>query len=253
MSKDFYEELAPIYHLKVDWENRSRLEAELFRYLLETYKPLRVLDVGCGDGGHATWFLKRKIEYVGVDLSEAMIARAKHKFSRNKRATFRVGNMAELEKLDLKGKFDLILNLGNSLPHVLEKTELERFMHGCNNLLAAGGGVVLQSINPAQLKGKDVFFPTPRLERGHLFSPIYIRRWGLWDFYMQIYTIKGDKIANRELLQTKLRLWSAAQLKSAALKHGLKRTAIFGSAQLGDWLPRSSTNIVMLLEKGRRA
>lgn len=249
MSQEFYRELAPVYHLKVDWENRSRLESELFRYLLETYKPLRVLDIGCGDGGHASWFTRRKIEYVGVDLSEEMIDRAAARFARSKKARFQVGDMAQLSKLGLKGKFDLILNLGNSLPHLLEQKQLNGFLSGCARILAKDGATVLQSVNPEQLNGKNVFFPTPRLQGGHLFSPIYVRRGRIWEFYMQVYRVRGDRISDRKVLRTNLRLWSAKQLQSSAESYNLHRAAIFGSAQLDQWNSDTSTNIVMILEK----
>jgi SAM-dependent methyltransferase len=67
---------------------------------------MRVLDLGCGPG---TLFEHLgEVRYVGIDVSEAYIHRARRTFAN--RAEFRVGDATELDG-DLRG-FDLVLAFG---------------------------------------------------------------------------------------------------------------------------------------------
>ena len=52
----------------------ERLAAELL-----DRRPVRVLDIGCGTGGHAAELARRGLEVVGVDLAPAMLERARER------------------------------------------------------------------------------------------------------------------------------------------------------------------------------
>jgi SAM-dependent methyltransferase len=74
----------------------------------------RVLDVGCGNGRLLQVFAGRKVEYVGTDLSSNLIELAQKNAennleSRKSKFEFLIGNILELEKLDI-GKFDWIFS-----------------------------------------------------------------------------------------------------------------------------------------------
>jgi ubiquinone/menaquinone biosynthesis C-methylase UbiE len=69
-----YEKIAPA------WNDRNFIED----FWLEEYAKFKlhlpagkVLDVGCGGGRDAVWFLKNGYDYLGVDFSPAMIAQAR--------------------------------------------------------------------------------------------------------------------------------------------------------------------------------
>ena len=67
---DFYEQLAPLYHLKVDWDKRLPKETALFDLLFANAKISAVCDLGCGDGGHAQEIVRR-----GAAMSASTVRR----------------------------------------------------------------------------------------------------------------------------------------------------------------------------------
>jgi SAM-dependent methyltransferase len=67
----------------------------------------RALDVGCGVGRHARWLADEFDEYLGVDVSPTMVARAEEFHDRFPGVRFTVGDATTLEGLGADG-FDLV-------------------------------------------------------------------------------------------------------------------------------------------------
>ena len=80
-----------------DWEQRLIGAVHAHRVLINDYvKPIageRVLDIGCGTGASAL-HVPAETEYVGIDINEAYIARAKKKFGACK--TFKVDDVTTM-------------------------------------------------------------------------------------------------------------------------------------------------------------
>jgi len=99
----------------------------------------RVVDVGCGTGNFRK-ALPRDIEYVGFDISEKYIAKARHTFSQN--GTFLVGTAADfLPDPDprLCGA-DLVICMG--LLHHLNDEETLQVFKLADKILRPGGRLV---------------------------------------------------------------------------------------------------------------
>ena len=74
----------------------NALEAIFTRFSKQ--KPKNILDIGCGTGTHALILSRRGCNVVGIDVSEAMIAKAQAKVERAKtRAEFHVQDMRRIE------------------------------------------------------------------------------------------------------------------------------------------------------------
>lgn len=72
------------------------LEAVFTRFC--KHKPKSILDIGCGTGTHALILSRRGYDVVGIDVSEAMISKAKAKAEKAKtRAEFHVQDMRRIE------------------------------------------------------------------------------------------------------------------------------------------------------------
>ena len=99
----------------------------------------RVLDLGCGPGELAG--LLQNTRYVGVDISEQYIARARHEYG--ERAEFRIGDATRLDK-DLRD-FDVVLAFG--VLHHLDDEQALRLLEAAKAALARGGRFV--SVDPA--------------------------------------------------------------------------------------------------------
>lgn len=250
---EFYDQLAPLYHLKVDWQARRRKEFPLFDHLFGGATVTSVCDLGCGDGGHAGEVIERGAKYIGIDSSSRMIKMAKEQYRSTTAAQFIKGDMLDLpHKYD--GKFDLVLMLGNTLPHLHTAAELNMLIEGVARILKADGRFVVQTVNPDPIKTQDVFFLPPKLvENRALFVPLYVKRAGYRDFFMTIYSIEQNQLRDRQVLKTRLKFWQAKQIATAAAKHKLSLIETFGDAGLSPYLSESSENMILILRKSSHA
>ncbi len=133
MGLELYGEVEPL--LGFD-EEAARLY-DLYIEILASWKPKRLLDIGCGSGE----FLARAERELsldgclGVDLSETMVQRAKKR-----------GVNAKVSDIcDLNENFESATAIFDVLNY-LEKSELENFME-CVERLLKPGGLFLADIN----------------------------------------------------------------------------------------------------------
>lgn len=246
--QDFYEQLAPLYHLKVEWDKRLPKETALFDFLLRDPNISAVCDLGCGDGGHANEVSKRGAMYVGIDSSAKMIAMAKRRYVRRKGIRFLQGDMLDLPR-EFHGMFDLVMLLGNTLPHILLESDLRHLMRGVSRLLTKHGRFVIQTVSPGLIKNKQIHFLAPKLANGRvLFTPFYARQQECWSFQMPIYIIEHNRLVSQSVLETRLRFWSRQEIVTATGSH-FRVVKTFGSAGLSPYSPTESDNLVIVLEK----
>ncbi|MCI6610039.1 MAG: class I SAM-dependent methyltransferase [Ezakiella sp.] len=134
---NFYKEIAGIYD-KLFPVNENKIN-----FLLESGKKsggIDVLDVGCSNGNDAKELIKNGYNVVGVDVEEEMVERS-------------IANGIDAEKLDmlkideLKGNYDLIYAVGNTLSHLQEKKDVITFFEKVYSKLKNKGVFVLQIIN----------------------------------------------------------------------------------------------------------
>lgn len=112
-------------------------------------RPRRLLDSGCATGSQALALAGLGWEAVGVDSEKAMIGLASARAEASGlagRASFACLDMLKLEGLYQPGSFDLVLCLGNTLPH-LRGGGAGAFLGQARRLLAPGGALVLQLLN----------------------------------------------------------------------------------------------------------
>lgn len=143
----FYSQLAPGYDAMTEFATRLQsVSAFLARVWPEVEQPA-VLDVACGTGVYALAAAERGARSVGADLCAEMLTQAQGNAKRLQLAVdWRCIPMQEMSAV-LDTDFDLILCMGNSLPHLLEDGELARGLAGFKRLLKPGGKLVLQILN----------------------------------------------------------------------------------------------------------
>jgi SAM-dependent methyltransferase len=247
-SDDFYEQLAPLYHLKVDWDKRLPKETALFDLLFANHDISAVCDLGCGDGGHAAAIVERGASYAGIDSSARMIKMAKSRDAGIKGIQFLRGDMLQLP-VKYKGMFDLVLLLGNTLPHILSGADLKKLMKNVSRVLSPHGRFVIQTVNPEMLKTKQVHFLPPKLADNRvLFAPFYARQDECWSFLMPIYIIEQGKIISHNALETRLKFWLRSEITAAANRE-FNVTHAFGDARLMPYIRSKSENMILIMEK----
>jgi SAM-dependent methyltransferase len=146
---------------------RGRVRTEVVRRHLATVvlnnakTPLRVLDVGCGDGRDCVWLAEQGHRVVGLDPAEAMIERARERAAGTAiagRVEFDLGDVDSALQSFGPDAFDLVLSHGvlmyqsDPAPFVAAHVELVR-RNGIVSLLAKNADA--QSFRAAQEASVD--------------------------------------------------------------------------------------------------
>ncbi len=156
------------------------------------------LDVGCATGTVLSALADRFDRLSGLDLDAALVALAAEKLAgEGTEADLRVADMLKLGKEFPTERFSLITCLGNTLPHLTRKGQLEAFFKAVHEHLEDGGVFVFQMINYDRILDGHIR-GLPVIEQpGLTFTRIYPepREDGLLDFE----TILRDSGKNVEI------------------------------------------------------
>lgn len=129
ITKKVYDDIAKEYaETYYNWPDIESYTSIFFKYL----RGNKILDVGCGSGRDAKYFVNKNYEYVGLDISEGMIKIAKEK---NPNANFVLGDMRKLPFEN--NSFDGIWSM-SSLLHI-PKTEIVNVLKEFNRVLNKDG------------------------------------------------------------------------------------------------------------------
>ena len=111
-----------------------------------------ILDLGCGTGRLLVPLLRDQRTVVGVDLSAAMLARARARLRRlgAQRARHALLLQADLRHLPLRGPFRLAVAAFHTVQHLVDDRELVQVFRGVRRVLAPDGWFAF-----------DVFVPPP--------------------------------------------------------------------------------------------
>ncbi len=156
-----YDGFSADYDRFVDWDERLAAEMPFIERQLRTVDARQVLDTACGTGRHAIALARGGYDVVGVDASEGMIERARTNAAdaRRPEVQFEVAGFGELaQALGLarserrKGpgddsRFDALLCLGNSLPHVVTPPGLAMTLNDFADCLRPGALLLIQNRN----------------------------------------------------------------------------------------------------------
>jgi len=155
--------LAPYYDLFINWVNR--LESEIPFILKSCGKPrsgLRALDIGCGTGYHLRALQQAGFEVQGMEPSKALREQA----VRNLPGT--TVSPLKMERLPsfagTHGPWDLVICLGNTLPHLPESL-LRKFCRALYQALNQKGVAVIHLLGYEKiLKNRPGKLPVKTIE-----------------------------------------------------------------------------------------
>lgn len=186
---DFYDRLAPFYHLLfADWDASSQRQGEQLGALIEAQWPgcRKVLDVSCGIGTQAVALAQRGYRVSGSDLSAQAVARARREAARH-------GVNIDLSVCDMRHAharhgtgFDVVVSCDNSLPHLLTDADLRLALTEMRACLAVGGGCVVTVRDyEREARGSNLVKPYGvRTENGRRYLLFQV-----WDFEGDHYAV----------------------------------------------------------------
>jgi len=156
-----------IYDQIVQGDIRVKSEVIFTLSWFKKYHPennkMEILDIGCGTGHHVDEFKKEKVRrVVGVDISEAMIARAKKLYPGNE---FKVDDV-EQPRIFAAGEFNLITMYYFTIYYLPHK---EQILKNLFTWLQPGGALVVHFVN------RDKFDPI--LESASPFTAFSVQKY----------------------------------------------------------------------------
>ena len=125
-------------HSDKDYESECDLFEGLFREL-STERVHRVLDLGCGTGGHAIPLARRGYAVVGVDRSEGMLARARDKAANEEPAGALSFRQGDIRTIDLGQMFEAALLSYAVLSYQLSDADVLLALRTARQHLKTGG------------------------------------------------------------------------------------------------------------------
>ena len=124
---------------------QTRREVDFVLRSLRLREGARILDLPCGYGRHAAVLARRGFEVVGVDLSRAMLAEARRRFTEGRRLRFRRGDM---RRIAFRGEFDAVVNLCTSFGYFTPAQNLA-VLRRMARALRPGGRLLVDHRDPA--------------------------------------------------------------------------------------------------------
>lgn len=241
MTEVFGPSYAALYDLlyeSKDYEAECDLIERLFReYGAST--PRRILDLGCGTGGHAIPLALRGYDVVGVDRSPDMLRAAEQKAQRARGAPLLARFVqGDIRSVDLDGPFDACLCMFAVLCYQLANEDVERTLQTARRHLREGGLFVFDVwYGPAVLAQR----PVPRvlsLERGRrriirVASPALDARTHTNETAYTLLVIEGDRVVQQSEERHRVRYFFPMELEYFLAQAGfrLRRLGAFPAVE----------------------
>ncbi|QOV35977.1 class I SAM-dependent methyltransferase [Streptomyces ferrugineus] len=145
-ARDFYDDLAPDYHLLFpDWDVSMARQARSLDALVRRHLgpgARRILDCACGIGTQSIGLALAGHRLVGSDLSPVAAARAVTEAAA--RGVDLPATAADMRALPFASTaFDVVVCADNSLPHLLTAQDVTTALHGMRRVLRDDGLLII--------------------------------------------------------------------------------------------------------------
>jgi SAM-dependent methyltransferase len=246
-----YDDFSTEYDRFVNWPSRLAYEMPFILEKLEEAGARRVLDTACGTGMHAIALAQAGYEAAGADISAGMIARARV----NAQAAavtmdLQQAGFGHLEKTFSPGRFEAVLCLGNSLPHVLSAELVVAALADFAACMKPGGLLVIQNRNfDAIMSGRSRWMEPQTAQEGGtewLFLRFYdFEPDGMLSFNILTLRRTGQMNWQQSIGTTQLRPLLAEDLKTALEECGFQFPRLYGDMTGAPFDAASSGNLII--------
>jgi SAM-dependent methyltransferase len=185
---DFYDALAPAYHLNyADWDASIERQAEALESILRSRGVLRgsaVLDAACGIGTQSLGLAQRGFSVTGSDISPAAVERARGEAAqRGLSIDFSVADLRSVAD-HFRHTFDAVIACDNSIPHLLSDEEILAAFRQLLRCTAPGGVCLISVRDYATLDSSDLLQAHP---------PVVHEDGGVRRILFQVWRLSGDQ------------------------------------------------------------
>jgi SAM-dependent methyltransferase len=140
-----YHELAEVYHEMYQHLFDYGQEFAFYRGVLDRFGAKKLIEFGCGTGNLARFFLQNKYDYLGVDLSESMLAIARREQPQGR------FQQADLSRFSIDETFDAALITGRTITYLYPTKSLLGAFKGICACLKPGGMLIFDAIDAAAM------------------------------------------------------------------------------------------------------
>jgi SAM-dependent methyltransferase len=251
-----YDSFSEDYDRFVNWTGRLAyempfLEKQIKHLQKSGKKALKILDSACGTGMHAIELAKQGHAVSAADLFPQMVRKGQENARQaNVEVQFSTSGFGGLTDVFGRGQFDLVLCLGNSLPHILNENDLIDALKDFASALRKGGMLFIQNRNFDAVMNQKSRWMEPQVFQAEGKEWIFQR---FYDFLadgsirFNIVTLKramdGDWQAG--VGSTLLRPQLYEQLNSLLADVGFKAVQAYGNMEGEPFNPSSSGNLIL--------
>lgn len=227
----------------VNAANRMPALRDLWNSLLGDPAGRKVADIGCGTGLHSRALADLGFTVVGVDPSEAMLARARALCADQPRVQFEEGGFLA-EALTHRGPFEVLICVGNTLPHLEGLEDLEPVFRYWHSLLRPGGRLIVQLLNYNRILAKtERIVAVKRTE--HILT---VRFYDFLDTHLRFNILTIDETVSppsHSLISTMLTPIDSESLFRALEGTGFSSIDREGDLRHGAWTEESTDTVVL--------
>lgn len=169
----FYQSIADVYDYIFP---QSIKQLHFIEKIIPLSKDHLVLDIGCATG-NLTDLLSQKCQVIGLDLDEALLKKANEKYS----LSFLNKNMLDIEQ---KPSYDHIISFGNTLVHLSNRKQVQRFFNNVYRAIKNHGNFVVQMINYDRIINQAIDH-LPTIDNEHI---SFVRSYHIHETYVDFET-----------------------------------------------------------------
>jgi SAM-dependent methyltransferase len=222
---------------------QTRAEVDFLVRSLGLREGGRILDIPCGYGRHASELARRGFPVVGVDLSRAMIAEARRRWTEGPRLRFL---RQDMRRIVFRNEFDAVVNLYTSFGYFAPR-ENEAVLRRMAGALRPGGRILIDHRDPGyDARLPHLFWYRAGPRRFILEKRRFERRTNVTESAWLIVTIGHRRVVRKTL---RFQEFSLPQWRRMFRRVGLRFLKAYSGYDGRPYRPVSKRRLIVVAEK----